>query len=257
MTHRPCPVVSMRALIVMSAVVLGACGDLEVRSVRAPQAVPQELTGEWVGTWLSAAQTSGAIVVRVQEFAGEPVVRVDFTNPCVAPRSYDLVVTATTIELRAEGEAVMAATLTADRRLVGSYHCPEESGTWSAAWTRDLPELADLGGAYSGTLAVAGQPIRAVTLDVSQQIVAGELQLDGLLGLPDLWPLPVPLIGTAQFSGTSFDLVLYTPAGVAPPLLLTGTGDRVTLQIDNGLLQPIGPQVLPFSFGLVDLVRLP
>lgn len=257
MSRRCLPGFSMRNVVMSLLLVAAACGDLEVRSVRAPQVVPAALAGEWVGTWQSTAETSGPLVVRVQEYGGEPVVRVEFTNPCIEPRSYDLVVTATTIELRAEGGVVMAAILGSDRTLSGTYQCPAESGTWSAVWTRDLPSLADLSGSWSGTLAAAGQPVRSIGLELTQEVAGGVVQLGGLLTLPELWPLPVALVGTAQFGADSFELLLFTPAGVVPPLLLTGTGDRATLALHDGLLQAIGTPVLPFGYGVVDFLRLP
>lgn len=236
----------MRHLVLSLVLPFAACGDLQVRSVRAPQSVPQELVGEWVGTWQSTAEATGAIVVRVQEFEGEPVVRVEFENPCIEPRSYDLVVTAASIELRAEGTAVMTATLVEGRQLVGTYHCPEESGTWTASWQRELPAVQDLSGRWSGSLAAAGQPTRAFDIDLVQVVEGGDVLLQGFLWLRDLWPLPLEVEGTVLFRDDAFDLLLRTPIGSVPGVLVTGIGDYAPMRVENGLLQPIGTPVLPF-----------
>ena len=245
----------MRHLAFSLVLLLAACGDLEVRSVRAPQSVPQELVGEWVGTWQSTAEATGAIVVRVQEFEGEPVVRVEFENPCIEPRSYDLVITAASIELRAEGAAVMTATLVEGRQLVGTYHCPEESGTWTASWQRELPAVQDLSGAWTGSLAAAGQPTRGIDLDLVQTVEGGDVRLQGFLWLHDLWPLPLEIEGTVLFREATFDLLLRTPVGSVPGLLVTGIGDYTPMRVENGLLQPIGTPVLPFPIAGFTIFR--
>lgn len=243
------------AVLVLSCA-FAACGDLEVRSVRAPQAVPRELLGEWSGAWHSAESNStGNILVRVQQFEGEPVVNVQIENPCIEPRTYDLVVTPATIELRADGRTVIAAVLGAGRELVGTYVCTAETGTWSAVWQRDLPEIADLAGDWSGTLVVGGQPDRPVALELAQRVEGGIVVLDGLLDLGDAWPLPVPMRGTAFFRADGYDVMLNTLAGNLPELWLTGVGDHEPLRIEHGILQALGPQPLPFQSGLFTIAH--
>jgi hypothetical protein len=233
---------------------LVACGDLDVRSVREPQVVPAQLAGEWLGTWQSANQTaSGAVVVRVQEFAGEPVVRIEFQNPCLEPRAYELVMTASLIELRAEGQVVLAAAVRADRSMDGIYQCEAESGTWTATWQRDLPTLVDLGGDWSGSLAVAGQPTRPIDLVLEQGVQDGSLVLEGLLDLGDLWPSLLPVRGSVFFREGGFEVVLATSAGSTPGLFLAGVGDRDPLQVETGFLQTIGSPVLPFQNGVFQI----
>ena len=84
-----------------SLLVLAACGDLDVRTVRVPEVVPAPLEGEWTGTWTSDANgASGPLTVRVQEFGGEPLLSVDIVNACVENRAYDLVLGNGLIELR-------------------------------------------------------------------------------------------------------------------------------------------------------------
>ena len=248
----------MRRLIALSiASVLAACGDLNVRSVRAPQSVPVELAGEWVGSWQAATESaSGAIVVQVQEYGGAPVVNVMLQNPCITPSIYELVVTGDTFELRAEGAVVLAATLQTDRRLVGTYQCPEESGTWSATWQRPLPELLDLGGHWVGQIAASGQPARGFALELTQSVAGGLVRLEGLLDLGELWPLLVPMRGSVAFRTGGYDLVLQTLPGITPNLLLAGAGVVDPLQVDNGVLQAVGAPVLSVPFAAFSMHRV-
>jgi hypothetical protein len=233
-----------------------ACGDLDVRSVRAPQVVPPALIGEWSGTWhADGSGNSGSIVVRVQSFEGEPVVNVQIENPCVEPRTYQLVVTPATFELRADGQTVLAATLGEGRELIGTYHCSAEDGTWNATWQHDLPEVLDLSGDWSGTLVVGGQSDRPLALMVSQSVDGGVVLLDGLLDLGDVWPVPVPLRGSVEFRDDGYEVVLSTVPGNQPVLLLTGIGDRDPLRIENGVLQGLGGQPLPFQSALFTIAR--
>lgn len=243
-------------LLLLASCGLSACGDLDVRSVRAPQAVPRALIGEWTGSWhATQSGLEGGIVVRVQEFEGEPVVNVQFENPCIEPRTYDLVVTEATIELRADGRTVIAATVGEGRSLIGTYECTAESGTWSAVWQHDLPEVVDLGGDWDGTLVVGGQSNRAVHLELTQSVAGGMVLLDGLLDLGDAWPLPVPMRGTVVFRTGGYDVMLSTLAGNQPVLLLTGTGDTEPLRIENGILQALSSAPLPFQAGLFTVAR--
>lgn len=224
--------------------------------MRTPQAVPEALVGEWVGAWQSTSEASaGAVTLRVQEFEGEPLVQIDFQNPCIEPRTYELVVTAEAIELRAEGQTVVSATVVEAGRMVGVYNCTGESGTWGATWQRELPDLVDLGGDWSGSLAVAGQVARPLSLVLQQSVRDAHLELDGLLDLGELWPSLLPLRGTVVFNETGFEVLLSTDSGVLPGLLLTGMGDREPLQIEAGLLQTIGSPLLPFQNGVFTITR--
>jgi hypothetical protein len=233
---------------------LVACGDLGVRSVRTPPITPTTLAGEWVGSWQASSQTtSGAITVRVQEFEGEPVVRVAFVNPCITPAEYELVTTATTIELRDGATVVLAASVTDDRTMVGTYNCPNETGTWSAAWTRELPQVVDLGGRWSGTLGAASQPARPFELTLEQSVGGGQVLLQGVLDLGELWPFSVPLRGSVVFQDQGFDFVLQTLGSAQPDLLLAGSGSRAPLQVPTGLLQVFGATPLPFQTAVVTL----
>jgi hypothetical protein len=244
------------ALSLVLPALLAACGDLDVRSVRAaPTGVPSALIGEWQGTWQSSATAAnGVVVVRVQEFDGEPVVNVQFQNPCLAPRAYDLVVTPATIELRADGQTVLAASLGDGRELVGTYTCSAEAGTWQAQWRRDLPVLLDLGGTWAGTVQFADQLVRPIELRLEQQVEGGEMLLQGELDLGDLWPAPIPVVGTVLFRDQGYDVTLHTPSGANPELLLSGGGTVDPLRIEAGLLHAAN-QSLPFPLGVFTIQR--
>ena len=245
------------ALLALPCLVAAGCGDLDVRHVREqPDGVPAALVGEWQGSWQSASSTaSGSVVLQVQEFAGEPVVNVVFVNPCLAPREYDLVVTPASFELRADGQTVLAATLGEDgRELLGVYECERERGTWRATWRRDLPALHDLGGRWTGTVVFGDEVVRPLELTLVQAVDGGAVQLEGLLDLGELWPVPVALRGTASFRDRGFDLTLQNAAGTSPSLVLSAPGELEPLRVEAGLLHVLD-QALPQPLGVVQLVR--
>lgn len=244
----------MRSLFAMLPLVLAACGDLELKSYRPPDAVPAGLEGEWVGSWQSVlSNTSGTLNVQVQEFAGEAIVAVRIENPCITARVYDLVLTPSTIELRADGQTVFAATLGEAGSLVGTYQCEADLGTWAATWQRALPPIVDLSGTWTGELTVSGQRDVPIRLQLAQRVVDSQIVLDGALELTGLWPVPFATSGSAQFREQGFDVLLHTPVGSAPELLLTSFGMREPLRMEVGLLQVFGPQ-LPFQQALLRLV---
>lgn len=244
----------MRSLVVLLPLLVTACGDLELKSVRPTDVVPAGLEGEWVGSWQSVlSNTGGGLNVKVQEFDGEPVLGMQLDNPCITPREYDLVMTPSTIELRADGATVFAATLGEGRTLIGTYQCKADLGTWTATWQRLLPPIVDLGGTWSGDLTIAGQPALPIRLQLDQSVASGAIVIDGALELIGLSPAPIPMTGSAQFRDQGFDLLLQTPNGVAPDLLLTAFGIRDPLRIEVGLLQMFGAQP-PLQQGIVRLV---
>lgn len=235
---------------------LAACGDLDVRSVRGPGIAPVVLSGEWVGTWYSTRQaTTGRIVIRAQDFAGEPLVNVELDNPCVEPRVYELLVTAATIELRADEEVVLAATIGANRRLDGRFQCALDAGTWTADWQRDLPPVVDLRGPWRGELVPAGGAATELRLDLQQGLREGRVQLDGVLDVPQLWPLPLLVTGTANFRADVFDLVLRTALTTGPQWLLMGVGDARTLRLEDGQVHVFDADPVPFRQGAFAIAR--
>lgn len=229
------------------ALALAACGDLDVRSIRPPEIAADVLAGEWVGSWHSPSRnTQGDVVVRVRQFDDQPVVEVVFDNPCIVSRSYELVVTASTIELRADGMAVLAATLSDERRLDGVFQCVDETGTWSAVWQRDLPPVLDLGGPWGGDVRLWGGPVHGLELDLQQSVRGGVVQLDGTLRVPGLWQEPIAVTGNAVFDAATFDVLLRSLEATGPQLVLTGTGDTVQLRVDLGFLR-VFSQVPPLE----------
>lgn len=232
---------------------LVACGDLELRSIRSPEVVPAQLEGEWSGSWHSSSTTdSGPLVVRLQEFAGQPVVSLQIVNPCVQMRAYELVLGLSSVELRAEGDPVFVGVLGEGRTLVGGYDCNNDVGSWTATWQRDLAPLIDLSGRWSGTLATAGALPRLLTLQLEQTVREGMLALDGALTIDGIGPEPVrlPLVGTANFRSDGFDLALRSPDGSAPNVVMSGLGESMPLQVELGVLQVLGASALPFTQGV-------
>ena len=239
----------------LSLLVLAACGDLDVRSVRVPEVVPASLEGEWSGTWTSAMSgASGPLTVRVQEFDGQPLLSVEIENACVEARSYDLVLGNGLIELRDGQRTVFAGVLGEGRTLLGTFTCDADDGTWTAAWQRDLPTLVDLSGTWNGSLATVETPLRVLRLQLDQGVRGGLLVLDGTLTIEGLGAgagdLVVPLEGSASFRSDGFDLGLRTLEGGAPALVLSGLGEADPLQVEVGVLQVLGASTLPFSQGV-------
>jgi hypothetical protein len=222
-----------------------ACGDIDVRSIRTSDAVPQALEGEWSGSWQSGdGADSGTLVLRIQDFAGEPVVSVQVAHPCVKPREYQFRATATTVELLADGEVVFGAVLGQDRTLVGSYQCTADSGTWDASWQRDLPPLLDLSGRWEGTISANGAPPQQLVMHLQQDVRGGALVMDGAAELPGALPEPIGVTGWLEFRDGVFEVLLTTLPGEVPIAFLTGLGDSDLLRIENGLLQAaIDPQL--------------
>lgn len=230
-----------------------ACGDLDVQSVRSPQNVAV-WEGAWEGEWHSESGGSGFVGFRVQEFRGEPLVTVEFAHACFEARPYELVMLPTTIELRAEGRTVLAALLEPGPRVTGTYDCGTDRGLWLATRVGDLPAVLDLTGAWQGQLHYPGGQ-RAVAWWLEQEVVDGVMQITVELDLGGLLATPLPLAGRVEFRNTGFEIVLRTEPGLAPDVVLTGTGVAEPLQIGVGLLQVIGGSSLPFSHASLQLVR--
>jgi hypothetical protein len=234
---------------------LAACGDLDVRSIREP--VPNVLIGEWVGTWQSSRQNAaGEVTVQVREFGGEPLVQIDIDNQCIEARLYDLTIAGDLIELRADGLLVMAATLAEGRRLDGFFRCQADEGTWSATWTRDLPAVVDLGGMWRGVLVPQNGAATTLGWDLVQSVDEGSLRLDGMLELPEVWPVPVLVTGTATFRTDAFDVVLRSVGITGPSFLLSGVGSLEPLLIEGGLMHVFGDPV-PFRDATFTIARVP
>ncbi len=246
----------LRLLVLLLPMLFAACGDLDVRSVRTPTTSATAFAGEWAGAWTSSQVAStGSVVVRVQFFGDSPVVQLVIDNPCFEPREYELRVVDDTIELRIDGESLLDAEL-GDGELVGTYRCGADQGTWQAGFVRDLPEVVDLSGTWSGDLLVFGQQQRTLHLDLVQSAAGGAIRLDGFLQLSD-WPLPIAVRGITTFRDEGFDLHLHTEVGSSPPLVLSGAGELQPLRVDPGLLEAVGPSPLPFQTGLFRIAPTP
>lgn len=244
----------MRPLVPCALSLLAAaCGDLDVKSIRSPQNVTV-WEGAWEGEWQSASGGSGAVNFRVQEFRGEPLVTVEFAHACFEARPYELVMLPTTIELRADGRTVLAALLEPGPRMSGTYDCGTDQGLWEATRVGDLPEVLDLAGSWQGQMHYAGGQ-RAVGCLLEQEIVDGVMQITAELDLGGLLGGPLPLTGRVDFQNSGFQLLLRTVAGLAPDVVLTGTGIAEPMQLGVGLLQVVGGSSLPFTQASLQLVR--
>jgi len=229
---------------------VAACGDIEIQSVRTGLAIPLAMEGEWTGAWSSAnGSNTGSLNLRLQSYAGQAVVAVTINNPCVVPRTYQIFVTSTTIELHADGEVVLAAVLGDDRTMAGTYRCDQDEGLWQAVWQRDLPPVRDLSGLWEGTVSAAGTGSGTVPLQLilHQSVRGGVVVVDGSLALPGLLGVPLGVTGSVRFRDGAFDFLLGTTSGVVPSVQLAGLGDAEELVIDDGLLLAPPSPLLPFQ----------
>ena len=234
---------------------LAGCGEIHVRSIRPDPGVPEMLQGEWTGSWASTRRSdSGSLSVRVLEFANQPVVSLTIDNPCIVPRDYELRFSGGIIELWADGDRVLEASLEPSRVLVGGYQCAQDEGTWSATWQRELPPPLDLSGAWEGSVTVPGVASEPMRVELTQSVRSGALVLRGTVALPTALPLPVPITGFVNFGDTDFQLVMQTQTGFQPAVVMTGIGDRDPVQVQLGLLQVLSTAALPFSQGLFEMM---
>lgn len=233
--------------------VVAACGKFEIRSTRT-QGVPPALLGEWRGSWVSTrtGSSTGAVTLRVQEFDAAPVIDLSIDNPCLVPRSYELVLAGAGIDLRADGVVVFHADVPASGVLQGYYTCAEDEGQWTADWQKALPAIQDLSGAWSGTLVHSPGVTETLALNLGQELRGGMLVLSGTLALPGLLPVSLPVQGQVHFREGAFDVLLETTAGVQPAVRMAGVGDAVTSAIENGLLQSSSSVLLPFTTAVWD-----
>jgi len=225
---------------------LAACGDIDVRSIRTGDVVPVALRGEWKGAWQSG-QTglNGLLTMRIQEYDGEPVVSVQIAHPCVPPSQYQFRATATKVELLANDVVLFEAVLGGERSLIGSYGCLVDTGSWDAVWQKDLPQLVDLGGSWAGSISVPDYPLQPIVLQLEQSVRNGSLVLGGSMALPGLLADPLAMVGTVQFREGVFDVLLVTEPGVVPLVHMVGTGNSTTLRLSGGQLQAAIDPLLP------------
>jgi len=249
------PLQLSRCAFVLPALLgLGAC-DLEVRSTRSADVVPAALQGEWEGSWSGASGTGGALTLQVQQFGAEPLVSIRIDNPCLEAREYQLVVGVASVELRRDGEPVFVGVLGEGRTLTGMFACAAGEGSWSATWERDLPDLVDLSGTWTGSLSVPGVSL-PLAAQLTQEVRGGRLVVSGTMAAEGLIT-DLPVEGTVFFDVDTFDLVLQTTAGVQPALLLTGRGETASATLPLGLVQVLGGADLPFPQAVAELARQP
>jgi hypothetical protein len=186
--------------------------------------LPPQMLGAWSGSWRSTLATQqGPVALRLQQFEGKPVVQIDTTHPCLQEGEYQFVLGATQLELLRDGDVVFQAAVDLPaRRFTGTYHCHEDSGTWTASWDHELPALGDIGGLWTGTFA-AGTVSRAFTMSIDQRWENGILLLDGQVvveGLGVGFPITS---GQVDFQGSTFDLRLRGNQ-VGTELVVQGAG---------------------------------
>ncbi|MCA8951707.1 MAG: hypothetical protein KDE27_19520 [Planctomycetes bacterium] len=236
-------------LLTVLFLALSACDGFSVRSTR-QEGVPPALLGEWRGTWASDGVVGGGdITVRVQEYRDEAVVGVVFDNPCITPQEYALAFVAGGVELRAAGQVVLRAEYNADGALEGIYDCPADTGSWSAARVGDLPDILDLSGEWSGSVE-AGTGSGELLLEFGQSVQGGDIRLQATFQLPEYMPLPLPMVGRAEFREDHFDITLTTTVGVLPAVQMMGVGNRDTFAIEDGVILVQGGLLVPFASGV-------
>ena len=245
------------AAVMLSCLALGGCG-VKVKTARTGGLTSSSFDGEWVGTWqpaIGVAGSGGPLTLRLQQFQGQPVVAVQIDNPCVTPREYELLLRASSVELRADGQVVFGAVLDENRTLLGTYQCAAGTGSWSAVWQRALPPIVDLSGTWAGSLVVPGGGPFALECTLTQSVRAGSLVLDGTVLLPELLLTPIVVTGSVQFREGAYDLVLRSVDGAPVQFALAGIGGLEPLRLQSAFVQFFGPTPLPFSQGLVDITR--
>lgn len=208
-----------------------ACGKLRTSVTGASAAVPDALVGEWSGTWTNAAGDSGGdLELRVQEFAGQPVVQIVTDLPCLTGGSFQLAFTAATFAVQLGDTEVLTGSLVAPGQLAGQFGCGAGAGTWQASRTRVLPAATDLSGRWNGTLFFEGLPAAPFALDLRMRLDAGILRLDGEIFVEGSDPASV--VGLASdFDGQGFELLVSTPDGA---LRAQGRGQVLPLRVELG-----------------------
>jgi hypothetical protein len=211
-----------------------ACGKLRTSVPDPSAAVPSALVGEWSGAWTSAAGDSGGdLELRVQEFAGQPVVQIVTDLPCLAGATFELQFAGAAFAVRAGEAEVLTGSLAGPGQLSGQFGCGAGSGTWQATRLRPLPPATDLTGRWNGTLFFEGLPAAPFALDLRMRLDAGVLRLDGEIFVEGSDPASVVGVA-ADFDDQGFSLLVGTPDG------------SLRAQA-NGLLQPLRVELGQFG----------
>lgn len=210
---------------------LAACGDVKTNIPDSSAAVPAALVGEWTGTWtVDGGGNAGTLTLRVQEFAGQPVVQIDTDMPCIAGTTFELRFAATSFTASVGSQQVLDGALTAPSQLGGAFTCAAGQGTWQAARQRILPPVVDLSGAWTGALYVQGGTPQPFLLDLSMTLDAGVLRLDGALDVQGEPTAAIVGYGL-DFDDDGYQIFFETTDG---RLRAQGEGLYGPLRIENG-----------------------
>ncbi|MFN6147077.1 MAG: hypothetical protein ACK5AL_12015 [Planctomycetota bacterium] len=222
---------SRRLLLLGPCLWLSACGEIRSTVPAVPSAVPAALVGEWSGAWTAAAGDGGGeLALRVQEFAGQPVVQITTDLPCLAGPSFQLQLAAANFTVRVGEAVVLSGALTAPGELRGSFGCGAGDGAWQATRTRVLPAVADLTGRWTGTLFYDGLPAAPFALDLRMALDSGVLRLDGDIFVEGSDPAEVVGIASS-FDDQGFVIQLTTPDGA---LRAQASGRLQPLRVELG-----------------------
>lgn len=223
-------------LAVFAALSSTACVRIERRTTEI--GVPPALEGAWSGTWASTGNGGqGSVAMRLQSFEGRPVVRIESSHPCLQPGSYEFSLQPPQLELRRSGVPVFLGAIdSANRRIVGTYGCTADAGTWSVGWTGALPPIGDASGIWTGTFTAGSPPASTgFTMELRQGWQAGFLTVTGEVVVDGIG-VGVPIeSGSVEWEGNAFDLALRgTQLGLR--VQVQGTGTLQSLPVCAGLL---------------------
>lgn len=250
---------SRPALLVLAAVLSSLAGCFKVeRQSTTNQTVAAAWEGEWQGTWNSRnGRDAGFLRLAVQTFDRLPLLRVDTDNPCVRAPSYTFVRDGLQWELTgADGTRFVGTLDPTTRVLKGDYTCAMDGGTWQVAFVRELPQIGDVGGTWTGALITSVPPAEALfELELDQVWFQGSLRVLGELRVPGQG-LRLPIReGRIEWQEGRFQLVLRTDPAAGPELWLQGVGLESEPRIEDGLLLVDDPRV-PFRIGTWVAARL-
>lgn len=220
-----------RPTIVLSLLLATACADVTTTTPAPAPAVPAALAGEWEGIWTSTAlESTGDLLLRVQEFDGQPVVQIDTDLPCIAGTSFQLDFTATSFTASIGDQEVLRGEVAADGTLSGTYACAAGTGSWQAERLRPLPAVADLSGDWTGALYREGATPQPFTLDLQMTLESGVLRLAGAITVQGE-PTDTIVGYASEFDDAGYQVFFETSGGV---LRAQGNGSYGPLRVETG-----------------------
>lgn len=185
------------------------------------------------------------------------MVEVLINNTCLTAQNYQLVVLGESVTLEVGGVPILVGAFTSLNELVGSYDCPQDSGTWSATRFGSLPDPLDLSGTWLGSAVIAGGGENPLLVQLDQFVRDGRIELQGFADLNPLVPDQIPLAGFVNFRATDFELVLQTVAGFEPAMVFAGIGSSDPVQVEIGTIQVVGSQAAPFLQAVFQILQQP